>query len=161
MAWSSTDRNRHSREEQQEEEKTRATFEQVERHYKRRARGPPLLDSTRLLLLRRAHGGNGIGVLARLEAERVVVDRVEAEEEEEQEDGAGEDVEDAVPDHLGRGADGVAALGARPADGVGDEHEGEVACGLDVAGAEGTAGGEGGRGALDEEDVPERGGWVS
>lgn len=42
-----------------------------------------------------------IGVLARGEPKGRVVDSVELEEEEQEEDGAGEDVEDTVPDHFG------------------------------------------------------------
>lgn len=41
-----------------------------------------------------------VGVLARVEAEDVVVDAAELPEEEEEEERAREDVEDAVPDHL-------------------------------------------------------------
>lgn len=117
---------------------------------------PLLLDGTSLSSLGRAGGDTEVGELAALEAECLVLNRVESPEEEEQEDGAGDNVEDTVPDHLGCGGDDVGALGASPADRVGDQHEGEEARSLDVAAAEGTVGGEGGAQALDEERVPER-----
>lgn len=96
-----------------------------------------------------------VGVLARAQAERRVLDIAHHVEEEEQEDGTGDDIEDAVPDHLGRGGDDVRAFGARPADGVGDEHEGEVARGEEVALAEGAFRGEGAAGRVPEQDIPE------
>lgn len=42
-----------------------------------------------------------VRVLAGVEAEGRVVDAAQLPKEEEQEDGAGEDIEDTVPDHLG------------------------------------------------------------
>ena len=114
-----------------------------------------LLDGAGLLLLRDVRPLLGVRVLPALEAERLVVDGVEAPEEEEQEDGAGDDIEDAVPDHLARRGDDVRALRQGPADRVGEEHEGEEGRGLDVARAEGTPCGEGAAGAMHEQDVPE------
>lgn len=93
-------------------------------------------------------------VLAALEAKGGVVYATEFPEEDEQEEGAGEDVEDAVPDHLGGNGDNVSALSAAPGDGVGDEHEGEEARADEVAGAQDGAGSEGRAGCVPEEDVP-------
>lgn len=76
------------------------------------------------------------------------------EDEEEEENWAGEDVQDAVPDHLGRVRDDVAALGARPADRVRDKHECEEARRAQIAGTQDTASPEGRRRALQEEGVP-------
>ena len=114
------------------------------------------LDSAGLLRLGGAHGGTAVGVLAALEAERLVVDGAQLPQEEEEEDGAGDAVEDAVPDHLGRRGDDVGALGEGPADGVRQEHEREEAGRGEVALLEGTAGGEGRAGAVDEQDIPRR-----
>jgi len=88
-----------------------------------------------------------VGRLSGHEAEGAVVHAAEAVEEEEQEDGAREEVEDAVPDHLARGAcnasrvsmgqiscdrdgrrtDDVGALRAGPGDGVDEPDHGEEA----------------------------------
>ena len=95
-----------------------------------------------------------VGVLAGLEAERAVLDVAHHIEEEEEEQRAGDDVEDAVPDHLARRGDDVRTLGARPADRVGDEHEGEVARGEDVALAERAFLSEGAARCVHQEDVP-------
>lgn len=111
-------------------------------------------DGPRLLLLRGADGAGCVRVLARREAEARVVDGAQLEEEEEQEDGPGEHVEDAVPDHLGRRRDDVRALGQRPADRVREQHEREEARGEGVARLEGAAGSEGGARAVEEERVP-------
>lgn len=56
---------------------------------------------TSLLRLGNTGRSSSVGVLARGEPKGRVVDSVELEEEEQEEDGAGEDIEDAVPDHLG------------------------------------------------------------
>ena len=95
-----------------------------------------------------------VGVLARTEAEDVVVNVAELPEEQEQEDRSREDVEDTVPDHLGGDGDDVAALSAGPCDRVGDQHEGEEACADHVAGAERLAGGECSAWGVPEEHVP-------
>lgn len=112
------------------------------------------LDGAGLLRLGGAHGAGGVGVLARREAEALVVDGAELEEEEEQEDRACDHVEDAVPDHLGRRGDDVGALGERPADRVREEHEGEEARGEHVARLERAAGREGRARAVHQEGVP-------
>ena len=80
-------------------------------------------------------------------------------EEREEERGAGEDVERAVPDHLAVRGDDGAALGERPAERVQQEEEGERGAGAD--GGELRGGGErgGGReGDVVEEGVPGDGG---
>ena len=92
--------------------------------------------------------------LAGVEAERVVVDAAELPEEEAEEDGACEDIEDAVPDHLGGDGDDVAALSARPGDRVGNQHEREVACSEVVAPADNTASCEARGRRLPEDDGP-------
>lgn len=113
------------------------------------------LDGASLLCLRGANDAGAVGVLAGLEAEALVVDSAELEEEEEEEDGAGDHVQDAVPDHLGRRGDDIAALGQGPADGVGEEHEGQEARGHEVARLEGTRSGESRAGGVDQEGVPD------
>lgn len=80
-----------------------------------------------------------VGVLARVQAEGVVVDPADLPEEEEEEDRSCEDIEDAVPDHLGARADHIRALRKSPADRVGEEHEREVGRRKDVAATEDTA----------------------
>lgn len=112
------------------------------------------LDSAGLLRLGGAHGGTAVGVLAALEAERLVVDGAQLPQVEEEEDGAGDAVEDTVPDHLGRRGDDVGAFGEGPTDRVRQEHEREEACRGEVALLEGTAGGEGRAGAVDEQNIP-------
>lgn len=92
--------------------------------------------------------------LARLEAERLVVDTAELPQEDEEETRPREDIEDAVPDHLARGGNDVSALAACPADRVGDEHEGEVRRRDAVALADGAACGESRARCMPEEDVP-------
>ena len=96
-----------------------------------------------------------VGVLAGVQAEHMVVDSTDLPKEEEQEERTRDDIEDTVVDHLSRGGDDITALRQRPADGVGDEHEAEVAGSLDVAGAESTASREVAPWCLDEQDVPE------
>ena len=64
--------------------------------------------------------------LARGQAERRVFNATELEDEEAQEDGAGDDIEDTIPDHLRSRGDDIAALRQCPADRVGEEHECEV-----------------------------------
>lgn len=77
------------------------------------------LSDTGLLRLRHARGAaDGVGVLARGEAEQGVVDAADVEEQEGEEQGPGEEIEDAVEDHLGCGRDDVAALRAAPGDRV-------------------------------------------
>lgn len=95
-----------------------------------------------------------VGVLAAVQAERGVVDRAQLPEVEEEEAGAREDVEDAVPDHLGGDRDDVAALRARPCDRVRDQHEGEPACAREVRGAQARSVGEGGTRCMPEKRVP-------
>lgn len=95
-----------------------------------------------------------VSVLARPQAERGHVDGAEVEEEGEEEDGAGDEVEDAVPDHLARRRDDVRALGARPADRVEHEQEREGGGGADVAAAYGTTCCEGRASAMAEQDGP-------
>ena len=115
---------------------------------------PRSSDSTRLLRLGRPRRRRDVAVLSALEAKRGVVDRAQLEEEEEEEHGAGDDVEDAVPDHLARGRDDVRALGQRPADRVREKHEGEEGGREEVALAEGAVRGEGRAGAVEQQDVP-------
>ena len=74
--------------------------------------------------------------------------------EEAEEDGAREDVEDTVPDHLRSGRDDIAALRESPCNGVGDQHERQVSGALQVARAEHAAASEVSSGAVREEDVP-------
>lgn len=100
--------------------------------------------------------GMDVGVLARVEAEDVVVDAAELPQEEEEEERAREDIEDAVPDHLRARADHVRALGECPTDRVRDEHEGEVGGREDVALAEDTACCERVARGLPEQDPPKR-----
>lgn len=95
-----------------------------------------------------------IGVLATLESERRVIRAPEFPKEQEQEHRSSEDIEDTVPDHLGRYGDDVAALCAGPCDRVGDKHKGEVSCADEVSGAEGFTGGECRAWCVPEEDVP-------
>ena len=95
-----------------------------------------------------------VGVLAGVQAEHMVVDSTNLPKEEEQEERTCDDIEDTVPDHLrGDGYD-VGTLSARPRDGVGDEHEGEVARGEDVALAERAFLSEGAARCVHQEDVP-------
>ena len=96
--------------------------------------------------------GRLVCVLARMQAERRVVDTAQLPEEEEEEDGAGKDIEDTVPDHLARGVDHVRTLRKSPTDGVGDEHEGEVDGREDVALAELASLGECAARGLPEEE---------
>ena len=114
------------------------------------------VDSNAGLLDLRARIRVDVGVLARVQAEDVVVHTAELPQEEEQEERARNDVEDAVPDHLGARRDDVRALGQGPADRVRDEHEGEVDRGEDVALAERACLGERAAGCLPEEDPPVR-----
>ena len=95
-----------------------------------------------------------IDPLARVQPEHPVVDVAHDVEEEEEEAWACDDIKDAVPDHLARRGDDVRTLGARPADWVGDEHEGEVARGEDVALAERAFLSEGAARCVHQEDVP-------
>jgi len=97
----------------------------------------------------------GIRVLARLQAEGRVVDGAKLEEEEQQEDGAGNAIEDSVPDHLGRGSNDVASFGQGPADRVCQEHESEERRGHKVSSTEGTAGSESRAWTVPEEDIPD------
>lgn len=97
-----------------------------------------------------------VGVLARVQAERAVVDASQLPKEEEQEARAGEDVEDAVPDHLRARADDVRAFRQSPADRVGEEHEGEVGRGEDVAAAQDAAGCERAARGLPQQNEPVR-----
>ena len=75
-------------------------------------------------------------------------------EEEKQEDGPNEDVEDTVPDHLGRVRDDVTALGATPGDRVCNEQEGEETGAANVRGAKDAAAGECSTGTVEEEHNP-------
>ena len=70
-----------------------------------------------------------------MQAEQSVVDVAEAPDEVVEEDGAEDEVKDAVPYHLLRGRDDVAALGAAPRDRVEHGDEGDEACAAHVAGA--------------------------
>jgi hypothetical protein len=97
-----------------------------------------------------------VGVLARVKFKGRVVNGTELPEEQKQEDRAGENVEDAVPDHLKRDRDNVAALGTSLRGRVGDQHEGQVACTDEVPDAKGAADGEGTVGCVPEEDKPKR-----
>ncbi len=67
-----------------------------------------------------------VSVLPGLQAEGIVVCSAELPEEEDQEDGAGKDVEDAVPNHLGGDGDDVTTLRACPSDRVKEEEKGPV-----------------------------------
>ena len=75
-------------------------------------------------------------------------------QEEEEEDRAGEEVEDAVPDHLARRRDDVPALGARPRDRVRDQHEREPARTQQVCAPQAWRVGERRAGRVPEEHVP-------
>ena len=101
-----------------------------------------------------ANGSGRFSVCRGPEAELGVVGVGEVPKEEEQEDGADEEVEDAVPDHLGRVRDNVAALGARPGDRVCNEQEGEKAGTADVRGAQDAAAGECSTSTVEEEYNP-------
>jgi hypothetical protein len=81
--------------------------------------------------------------LARHQPESAVVDAAQAVQEEEQEDRAGQDVEDAVPDHLAADADDVGAFGAGPCDRVDEPDSGEEGGAAHVGRAHGGAGVEG------------------
>lgn len=96
-----------------------------------------------------------VDVLARVKAERVVVDGTDLPEDDGEKERRREAVEDTVPDHLRVHGDHVGALRTRPADRVGDEHEGEVARSQVVAPAHDAAVGELSRGRVPEKHVPE------
>ena len=90
--------------------------------------------------------------LARLEAEGGIVDGAKEEEVDEEEEGAGDAVEDTVPDHLGVGGDDVGALSKSPADGVAEKNDRQDGRGDGVAQAE--VGGEGALAGREDESVP-------
>lgn len=115
-----------------------------------------LEETTHLLgsLLDASRVGVDIRVLPRAEAKHMIVDTAELPEEKEQEEGARDDIEDTVPDHLRAGRDDVRALGESPADRIGDEHEREVCGGEKVALAEGACFSECAAGCLPEEGEP-------
>jgi len=113
------------------------------------------LNSTGLLRLGGADVPSGVGILAGLEAKALVVDGAELPQEEEEEEGASDAVEDTVPDHLGGDRDDVAALGEGPADGVGDEHEGQESGRHQIARLESTRSGELGARCVDKKGVPD------
>ena len=98
--------------------------------------------------------GRLVCVLARMQAERRVVDTAQLPEEEEEEDGAGKDVEDTVPNHLGGDRDDVAALCTCPCDGVEEEEQRQVACCEEVSLAEDASSGEGRVRTMPQKDVP-------
>lgn len=78
-----------------------------------------------------------VGPLARLEAQSGIFDAIQLPEEDEEEHRASKEIEDAVPNHLGRDGDDITTLSTSPGDRVGDKHEGEEACTGEVARAEG------------------------
>lgn len=95
-----------------------------------------------------------VGVLARVQAKDGVVHVPHDEEVEEEEERTRDDIEDAVPYHLGGGGDDVGTFRTRPTDGVRDQHEGEVGGGHEVALPERALLGEGPAGRVPEQDVP-------
>lgn len=113
-------------------------------------------ETTHLLssLLDASGVGVDIRVLPRAEAKHMIVDAAELPEEEEQEEGARDNIEDTVPDHLRARRDDVRALSESPADRVSDEHEREVCGGKNVALAERASLGERAAGCLPEEGEP-------
>jgi len=89
------------------------------------------------------------------EAEGGVVVVADGEEESSEEDGANDNIEDGVEDHLVGGFDHVGTLRDTPADGVGDQHEGDVAGSEEVGAAVGSTGDGSGARAVPEESNPD------
>lgn len=89
-----------------------------------------------------------------MQAEGRVINTAQLPEEEEQEDRAGKDIENTVPDHLGGHRDNVATLRARPSNGVEEEEEGQISCSKEVPIPKDTSGGEGSVRGVPKEDVP-------
>lgn len=96
-----------------------------------------------------------VGVLARVEAKRAVVNVTQAPHEVEQEERAQEEVEDAVPDHLAVHGDDVSTLGAAPRDRVNQGDERNEARTAHEAAADACTGAEGRAGAVTQESCPE------
>ena len=99
-------------------------------------------------------GGGSLAVLPGLEAEGFVLDVADAEDEDEEEDGAEEEVENAVPDHLGGGRDDVGTLRTGPGNRIEEREEDDEPRTADVARAHAVAGVEPGAGAVSEKDGP-------
>lgn len=97
-----------------------------------------------------------VGVLARMEAKRAVVNVAQAPNEVEQEERAQEEVEDAVPDHLAVYGDDVSTLGAAPCDRVNQGDERDEACTAHEAAADACTGAEGRARAVTQEGCPEK-----
>lgn len=115
---------------------------------------------------RAAHRGapfvwHRLGILCRHQAKPGVVDGAEGREEDEQEDGAGEDVQEAVPDELARRGDVVRALADRPRDRVKEQEEREVRGTGPVPPAHRAADRKRASGGVDEKGIPVRGEGVS
>lgn len=83
-----------------------------------------------------------------------MVGSAQLEEEEEEEHRACKNVEDAVPDHLGRDGDDVTALGAAPGDGVEEKEEGQVERREAVAGPDRSTDSDGRAGPVPKQGVP-------
>lgn len=129
----------------------------VEGGYESGALRPLSSSSGHAVLLRSVGGVRGVAdKLAGLETERLVVNTTEFPQEDEEEARSREDIEDTVPDHLARGRNDVCALATCPADGVGDEHEGQVGRCNTVTLADDTAGSESRTRSVPEEHVPDQ-----
>lgn len=85
----------------------------------------------------------------------LVVVVANSEEESSEEYGTDDDIEHTVPDHLGSGGDEVGSFSETPADGVGDQHEGDVASSGEVGAAVGTVSDGSGAGSVEEERRPD------
>ena len=115
---------------------------------------PKHSDVTSLLSLGWVDESSVVGKFAGLEAERGIVNGTKLEEEEQEEYGAGDNIEDAVPNHLRGRRDDIAALRESPADRISKEHERQEGRRLDVALAESTGSRECRTGTVPEEHVP-------